>query len=192
MGRSAAWSVTADTALSRACPPTLRVAIDNLAFAVPEGTGEEFVETGTAPIGLNERLDLSGSFAARWNEAGQEICSATSSSVVKDIERPRFAASSAVRPQAFSGDEAARLMALMGASVKNMHLMVEGSRHRRKSCSLLRLQRMGVSPDEARRQMGMMSQMMLAGVLGAGRRRRALAEAVGQFLENPGELRVCC
>ena len=38
--------------------------------------------------------------------------------------------------------------------------------------------------------MGMMSQMMLPAMLGGGPQAQGLAEAVGQFLENPGELEI--
>ncbi|KPQ10050.1 MAG: hypothetical protein HLUCCO17_12295 [Saliniramus fredricksonii] len=180
-------SVTADTPY-QGVPTNLRVAIDNLAFDLPEGTGEEFVETARA-FGY-ERLDLSGSFAARWNEAGQEIVLSDLSFSGEDIGAASLrGVIGGVGPQAFSGDEAARLMALMGASVKNLHLMVE-DRGIAEILLTLQAAEMGVSPDEARQQMGMMSQMMLPAMLGGGPQAQGLAEAVGQFLENPGELEI--
>lgn len=180
-------SVTADTPY-RGVPTNLRVAIDNLVFDLPEGTGEEVVEMARS-FGY-ERLDLSAGFAARWNEAGQEIVLSDLSFSGEDIGAASLrGVIGGVGPQAFTGDETTRLMALMGASVKNLHLMVE-DRGIAEILLTLQAAEMGVSPDEARQQMGMMSQMMLPAILGGGPNAQNLAEAVGRFLENPGELEI--
>ena len=180
-------SVTADTPY-QGVPTNLRVAIDNLAFDLPEGTGEEFIEMARG-FGY-ERLDLSAGFAARWNEAGQEIVLSDLSFSGEDIGAVSLrGVIGGVGPQAFSGDEATRLMALMGATVKNLHLMVE-DRGIAEILLTLQAAEMGVSPDQARQQLGMMSQMMLPAILGGGPQAQSLAQAVGRFLENPGELEI--
>ncbi|MCC5976714.1 MAG: hypothetical protein JJU21_01505 [Salinarimonas sp.] len=180
-------SITADTPYE-GVPTNLRLAIDNLAFDLPAGTGEEFIEMARG-FGY-ERLDLSGNFAARWNEAGQEIVLSDLSFSGEEIGSVALrGVIGGVGPEVFSGDETMRLMALMGATVKNLHLMVED---RGIAEILLSLQaaEMGVSPDQARQQLGMMSQMMLPAILGGGPQAQGLAEAVGRFLENPGELEI--
>lgn len=180
-------SVTAD-APYEGVPTNLRLSIDNLAFDLPEGTGEEFIDMARG-FGY-ERLDLSAGFAARWNEAGQELVLSDLSVSGVDIGSVSLRGTiGGVGPQAFTGDEATRLMALMGATVKNLHLMVE-DRGIAEILLTLQAAEMGVSPDQARQQLGMMSQMMLPAILGGGPQAQSLAEAVGQFLENPGELEI--
>ncbi len=180
-------SITADTPFE-GIPTNLRLSINNLAFDLPEGTGEEFIEMARG-FGY-ERLDLSADFAARWNEAGQEIVLSDLSFSGEDIGSVSLrGVIGGVGPQAFTGDEAARLMALMGASVKNLHVMVE-DRGIAEILLTVQAAEMGVSPDEARQQLGMMSQMMLPAMLGGGPQAQNLAEAVGSFLENPGELEI--
>lgn len=180
-------SVTADTPYE-GVPTNLRLSIDNLAFDLPEGTGEEFIEMARG-FGY-ERLDLSAGFAARWNQAGQELVLSDLSVSGVDIGSVSLRGTiGGVGPQVFAGDEAMRLMALMGASVKNLHLMVE-DRGIAEILLTLQAAEMGVSPDQARQQLGMMSQMMLPAILGGGPQAQSLAQAVGQFLENPGELEI--
>ena len=180
-------SFTADTPYE-GIPTNLRLSIDNLAFDLPDGTGEEFIEMARG-FGY-ERLNLSAGFAARWNQAGQEIILSDLSVSGVDIGSVSLRGTiGGVGAQAFSGDEAARIMALMGATVKNLHLMLE-DRGIAEILLTLQAAEMGVSPDQARQQLGMMSQMMLPAILGGGPQAQGLAEAVSRFLENPGELEI--
>lgn len=180
-------SVTADEPYN-GLPTNLRLSIGNLAFDLPEDSGEEFVEQ-LRGIGY-ERLDVSGALAARWNETANEIVITEVSLGGVDIGSLALrGVLGGVGPDLFSADDDERMGALFSAAVKNVHLMFE---NRGVVEQLLALQAdgMGMRPEDVAMQFGAMAEGMLPAMLGGSDQARALGQAVAAFLRSPGEIEI--
>jgi len=169
-------------------PTNSRFAFDEVAFDLPADTGEPNVERLRA-LGY-ERINVSGAIATRWNQAANEL-------VINEIAfSGEDMGSIALRgvlgnmsENIFSPNQAVAMVALMGGTVKNVHLTIdnEGLAER-----VLEMQAsdMGTTADALRMQFGMMATAMLPAMLGNSEQARALSQAIGQFVANPGELEI--
>src|SRR5918993_1876005 len=105
-------------------PTNLRLAFDNVTFAVPPNAQDDGLKT-LAALGYGA-LDLSLVTAASWNEAGNELVvrevsvrgadmgSAVLRGVLTDVGR-----------DVFNPDSAVAAAALVGARARNVHLTIE-------------------------------------------------------------------
>ncbi len=169
-------------------PTNMRFALDNLMIDLPGGTGEDAIEQLRA-LGY-ERLDFSTNIAARWNETAEEVVISDISFSGEDMASISLrGVIGGIGEDAFIGDEATRMMAMMGASAKNMQLLVED---RGIADRLLAMQAamMGTDPAGAREQLGALTQLMLPEMLGGSAQARELAGQIAVFVQNPGELEI--
>ncbi|WP_349367407.1 hypothetical protein [Salinarimonas sp.] len=182
-----AFEMTADEPVN-GTPSNIRVGFDNLAFAIPKKS-EEDAAVQLLALGYGD-LDLSGVFAARWNQETEEVVIEEVS--ISGVEMGRFALSGAfggIGPEAFAGDETAMMMAWLGATAKSMQISVsdEGFAER---VLAFQADEQGVPAEDLRAQAAMMSRAMLPAMLGGTAEARALGDALAAFVEAPGELDV--
>ncbi|MGP9818942.1 hypothetical protein ACTZWW_02910 [Salinarimonas sp. NSM] len=183
----ATFAMTADDVVD-GVPSSLRARFDNLAFALPEGSGQGRVAQLRA-LGYEE-VDLSGAFAARWNAAEQTL--AIEEAVLTGVDMGRFGLAAEfgnIGAGIFSGDQMAAMMAAAAATALSFSVSIadEGLTER-----LLDMQagRMGVGADDLRGMGVMAARTMVPAQLGATPEAIALGEALATFLEAPGELDV--
>ncbi|TVR07255.1 MAG: hypothetical protein EA385_13365 [Salinarimonadaceae bacterium] len=182
-----ALSMTADEPVN-GLPTNIRFSFSNLAFDLPEDSGEEFVEQ-MREFGY-ERVDLSGALGMRWNEATNEIVVSDVSFGGADIGALSLrGVVGGVGPGLFSADEDERMSTLFSATVKNVHLMFE---NRGVVEQLLALQAtdLGMSAEEVAMQFSVMAEGMLPMMLGGSDQARGLGQAIGAFLKAPGEIEI--
>jgi hypothetical protein len=169
-------------------PTNLRLAIDDLAFDIP-ADAEEDALVRLRDLGY-ERLDVSGALATRWNEATNELV--ISEMAFSGDEMGSIALRGAlgnVTQDVFSANQAASMAALMGGTVKNLHLLLEDDGLVQRILEM-QASEMGSTADALRMQFGMMATAMLPAMLGNSEQARELGQAVGQFLSQPGELEI--
>lgn len=169
-------------------PTNIRFALDNLVIDLPPGTGEDSVEQLRA-LGY-ERLDISTNIAARWNKPAREVVISDISFTGEDMGAISLrGVIGGIGEEAFSGDETARLIAMMGVTAKNAQLVIED---RGIADRLLGMQAamMGVDPAAARQQLGALTQLMLPEMLGGTPEARQLANELSRFVQDPGELEI--
>lgn len=180
-----AFEVIADAPLN-GTPTNVRMSFDALAFALPKKSDDEATAQLVA-MGY-DALDLSGVFAARWDADASEVLIEEAS--ISGVEMGSFAVSGAfgnIGPEAFAADETAMMMAWLGATAKSVELSIvdAGLADR-----LLAMQadEQGVPAETLREQGAMMARGMLPAMLGGTPESRALGDALGAFVTEPGEL----
>ncbi len=179
--------ITAD-APHEGIPTNFRFAFDNVAFDVPADSGVEGLEQVRA-LGY-ERIDVSGVFASQWNKATNEVVITEFSFSGEEMGSVALRGVLGNMTEAITNpDQDVAKAAVMNGTLKNVHLMIddEGLAER-----LLERQaeEMGATPDALRMQFGMMATAMMPAMLGGSAQAQALAEAVGAFIAEPGELEV--
>ncbi|WP_156917643.1 hypothetical protein [Salinarimonas rosea] len=183
----AAFAMTADD-LVEGTPTSIRASFDNLAFALPEGSGQGRAAQLRA-LGYDE-VDLSGAFAARWNPQEQTL--AIEEAVLTGVEMGRFGLAAEfgnIGPGVFSGDQMAAMMAAAAATARKVSVSIADAGLTER---LLEMQagRMGATADDLRGQGVMLARTMVPAALGGTPEALALGEALATFLEAPGELDV--
>jgi hypothetical protein len=179
--------VTADKPVN-GIPTNLRMAVENVTFAVPPNTQEEGLKD-LAAMGYG-KLDLSFVTAASWSEPGNEL-------VVREVSMRGADMGSAVLrgvlanvgKDAFSTDSAVAAVALMGATAKNLHLTIENKGLLERVIAQ-EAKKQKKSPEELRREYGMAAAIAVPAMLGNSAAARSLGQAVARFVAKPGRLTI--
>lgn len=179
--------ITADKPLN-GVPTQLRIAIDSLALAIDDKAEAEGLKQ-LASMGY-KTLDLSLSLVSAWNEATSEIevrqlalrgvdmGAATLRGTVGNVTR-----------DAFDADTAVAVVALIGATYKNLDLTIEnGGLFQRLVAAEAR--KKGKSPDAIRVELGAAAAIAIPAMLGNSPKAKALGQTVARFAAKPGRLRL--
>jgi len=169
-------------------PTNTRVALENVAFAIPQDSTEQGLKD-LAAMGYSN-LDLSLVAAARWNEADKEI-------VLSEISMRGVEMGSAVLrgvlgnvgKEAFSADKAVSTVALLGATVRSLTLTVENAGLFERVV-VHEARKRDTSPDELRRELGMGAALAVPMLLGNSTATKTLSQAVARFVAKPGRLTI--
>jgi hypothetical protein len=169
-------------------PTNLRLAVENVTFAVPPNPQDDGLRT-LAALGYGA-LDLSLVSAASWNEVGNEL-------VVREVSVRGAEMGSAVLRgvladvgrDVFSPDSAVAAAALVGARARNLHLTIEnkGLFERVIAAESRKGQK---SPEDLRREYGMAAAVAVPAMLGNAPAARSLGQAVARFVAKPGRLTI--
>lgn len=169
-------------------PTDLRMAMRNMAFAVPPGTSENGLKN-LAAMGYTS-LNLSFLTAVGWNERSNEL-------VVREVSLSGADMGAAtlrgvlggVSKDVFNPDSAVALVALVGATAKNLDLAIENKGlFERAVAEAARQQKR--SPDDLRREYGMAAAVAIPAILGSSQASRTLGQAVARFIAKPGRLTI--
>jgi hypothetical protein len=179
--------VTADKPVN-GIPTNLRMAVENVTFAVPPNSQEEGVKD-LAALGYRD-LDLSFVTAMSWNEPGSEL-------VVREVSARGADMGSAVlrgvlanvNKDVFNPDSAIALVALVGATARNLDLTIENKGlFERVIANEARKQKK--SPEDLRREYGMAAAIAVPSILGNSASAKAVGQAVARFVARPGRLNI--
>ncbi|HEY8565381.1 MAG TPA: hypothetical protein VIL65_07770 [Beijerinckiaceae bacterium] len=167
-------------------PTNIRLAVQNLAFAVPQGTKEsgfkELSEMGY------KTADFSFVTAASWNEPGSELVVREVSLAGTDMATVTLrGVLGSISKDVFNADSAVALVALVNATARNAELTVEnkGLFERLVANEAKKQKR---SPEELRREYGMGAAIAVPAVLGNSASAKAIGQAVARFVAKPGRL----
>ena len=169
-------------------PTNGRFAFEKIAFDLPADTGEESIER-LRELGY-ERINVSGAVAARWNQPANELVISEVSFSGEDMGSIALrGVLGSMSENIFSPNQAVAMVALMGGTVKNLHLMIDNEGLAERVIEM-QAKDMGTTADALRMQFGMMATAMLPAMLGNSEQARALSQAIGQFVASPGELEI--
>jgi hypothetical protein len=179
--------VTADKPVN-GIPTNLRLAVENVTFAVPPNSQEEGFKD-LAAMGYG-KLDLSMVTAASWNEPGNEL-------VVREVSvRGADMGSAVLRGvlanvgrDVFNPDSAVAAIALMGATAKNLHLTIENKGLFERVIAQ-EGKKQKKSPEDLRREYGMAAAVAVPAMLGSSSQAKAVGQAVARFVAKPGRLTI--
>ena len=169
-------------------PTNLRLAVENVTFAVPSNAQDDGLKT-LAALGYGT-LDLSLVTAASWNEAGSELVvrevsvrgtdmgSAVLRGVLADVGR-----------DVFNPDGAVAAAALVGARARNLHLTIENKGLFERVIAA-EARKGKKSPEELRREYGMAAAVAVPAMLGNAPAAKTLGQAVARFIAKPGRLTI--
>jgi hypothetical protein len=179
--------VTADKPVN-GIPTDLRVGVRNLALAVPPDSTENGLRE-LAAMGY-KALDLSFLTAANWNEPANELVVREVSVSGADMGRTTLkGVLGNVGRDAFNADSAVALVALVGATARNLDLTVENKGlFERALAEAARKQKR--SPDDLRREYGMAAAVAIPAVLGSSPAAKSLGQAIARFVAKPGRLAI--
>jgi hypothetical protein len=179
--------VTADKPVN-GIPTNLRMVFENVSFAVPPNSQENGVKE-LAAMGYRD-VDLSFVTAASWNEPGNEL-------VVREVSiRGADMGSAVLRgvlanvdKDVFNPDSAIALVALLGATARNLDLTIENKGlFERVIANEARKQKK--SPEDLRREYGMAAAIAVPSILGNSASAKAVGQAVARFVARPGRLNI--
>jgi hypothetical protein len=169
-------------------PTNLRLAFENVTFAVPPNAQDDGLKT-LAALGYGA-LDLSLVTAASWNEAGNEL-------VVREVSvRGADMGSAVLRGvltdvghDVFNPDSAVAAAALVGARARNLHLTIEnkGLFERVIASEARKGKKAG---EELRREYGMAAAIAVPAMLGNAPAAKTLGQAVARFIAKPNRLTI--
>ena len=177
--------VTADKPVD-GIPSNLRLSLQNLAFPVPPNTKEEGLKD-IAALGY-KTLDVSFTAAASWNEPGNELVVREVSTKIEDMGLVSLrGVLGSVTKDVFSTDSAIAMVALVGATAKNVDLTVEnGGLFDRYLAQESKKQKK--TPEALRREFGTMAAVGIPALLGNSQQAKSIGQAVGRFIAKPGRL----
>lgn len=177
--------VTADQPLN-GIPTNLRLAVENVTFAIPSDSAEEGLKD-LAAMGYRA-LDVSWTTAASWNEPGNELVvrevsvrgdqmgSVTLRGVLGNVSR-----------DVFNPDSALAMVALIGATAKSLDVTVE-NRGLFERVIATEAKKSGSSGEKLRRDYGMAAAVGVPTMLGNSASAKAIGQAVARFIAKPGRL----
>jgi hypothetical protein len=179
--------VTADKPVN-GVPTDLRMAMQNMSFAVPPDTTENGLKD-LAAMGY-KALDLSFLTAASWNEPGSELLVREVSLSGADMGRATLrGVLGNVGKDVFNPDSAVALVALVGATAKTLDLTVENKGlFERAIAEAARKQKR--SPDDLRREYGIAAAVAAPAILGSSPSAKSLGQAIARFIAKPGRLSI--
>jgi hypothetical protein len=169
-------------------PTALRISTDRLTMAIPPGEKQEGLKDLVA-MGYKE-LDLSSAFEARWSEAttdltigqiglqGVNMGSVTLRGLLGNISK-----------EIFSGDSTSAQIALMGATAKQLTLVVENKGLFEKALEYQAKSRKK-SVDQIRKEYAAAAQMGIPAMIGASPAAKQIATAVAKFVARPNRLTI--
>lgn len=179
-------SLTADKSIN-GVPTNVSFGIENLAFSIPPGADDAAQEL--VSLGYRD-IDVSGAVAASWNEPGNEvIIREVSVSGAKMGKVALRGVLGGVTKDAFDPDQGVAMVALLGATAKNLHLTLANDGLVEKLIAR-EAKKQGLSADTFRTQLAAMATTMGPAFLGNSAQAKKLGQAVGRFLAKPGELTV--
>ena len=179
-------TLTADRSIN-GVPTNVSFGIENLAFSIPPGADDAAQEL--VSLGYRD-IDVSGALAASWNEPGNEvILREVSVSGAKMGKVALRGVLGGVTKDAFDPDQGVAMVALLGATAKNLHLTLANDGLIEKLIAR-EAKKQGLSADTLRTQLAAMATTMGPAFLGNSAQAKKLGQAVGRFLAKPGELTV--
>lgn len=160
-------------------PTSAVVSVDNLALKLPEHSSEEGIKFIKA-LGYNA-IDMSAKVAARWDEPSREITISDVSLSGAGMGGVRLNGKvGGIGPEALSADKDTVLVALMGATAKSLSLKVDNTGLAEKLLAYQARQQ-NRKPEEIRKELATMAQMVVPMLLGPSDDSRAIAGALSKF-----------
>ncbi|MCA0422998.1 MAG: hypothetical protein LCH61_06690 [Proteobacteria bacterium] len=160
-------------------PTNAVISLDNLALKLPEHSSEEGIKFIKA-LGYNN-VDLSAKIAARWDEPTREITISDVSVSGAGMGGVRLNGTiGGIGPDALSADKDTALVALMGATAKSVSLRIDNTGLAEKLLAYQGRQQ-SRKPEEIRKELATMAQMVIPMVLGSSDESRAVAGALSKF-----------
>jgi hypothetical protein len=179
--------VTADKPVN-GVPTNLRIAVNNVTFAIPGDSTEEGLRD-LAALGY-KAVDLSWATAMSWNEAGNEL-------VVREIAA-RGAGMGSVRlrgvvgnvtKDVFDVDNAVALISLLGATAKNVDLTIENDGLFERVIAQ-EAEKNKTTAESLRREYGMAAAVAIPAMLGNSASAKSIGQAVAKFIAKPVRLNI--
>jgi hypothetical protein len=179
--------ITADKPLN-GIPTNVRVALDHMTFELPPDTNEDGFKELLA-MGY-KALDVSLATAASWNEPGSEI-------VLREVSVRGTDMGSAllrgvignVGKEVFDVDPAVAMVAVIGATARNLELRVENNGLFERLLAQ-QAKKQGKSAEDLRREYGVAAAAVIPALLGNSPNAKSLGQAIGRFVAKPGRLTI--
>jgi hypothetical protein len=177
--------MTADRLLN-GVPTNIAAAVDSLSLPIQPGTKQEGLRE-LAEMGY-QTLDLSAKVAATWHEAANEI--RISEASLRGMEMGSIVLRGVlggVTRDLFSPDSAVAAVALVGATAQRLDLVLQNNGLFDK-LTVWQSKAQKKSPEDLRREYGMMASLGISSVLGNSAQAKAVAQAVARFVAKPNRL----
>lgn len=176
------------TSYLQGVPTNIATSLRNFIFEIPAGTKESGLRDLIA-LGFRT-LDMSATLRTRWNEAERVIAVETLSAQGTGMGAVNIKANigNAIR-ELFAGDPTMMQIAAMGLTAKDIEIKLDNSGLIEKLIAR-EAQKQGKKPEDLRRDLGAMANIMIPGMLGGGAAAQAVANAVSAFLAKPGSLTI--
>jgi hypothetical protein len=179
--------ITADKPIN-GIPSNLRFAVDNFTFAIPADAKEDGLRE-LAAMGYR-LLDVSFGTAASWSEPGSEV-------VLREVSvRGADMGSAVLRgvignvgKDVFNVDPAVAMVALIGATARNVELRIENNGLFERLLGE-QAKKQNKSADDLRREYGMAAAIVIPQLLGNSSAAKTLGQAVARFVAKPGRLTI--
>jgi hypothetical protein len=179
--------ITADKPLN-GIPTNVRVALDHMTSELPPDTNEDGSKELLA-MGY-KALDVSLATAASWNEPGSEI-------VLREVSVRGTDMGSAllrgvignVGKEVFDVDPAVAMVAVIGATARNLELRVENNGLFERLLAQ-QAKKQGKSAEDLRREYGVAAAAVIPALLGNSPNAKSLGQAIGRFVAKPGRLTI--
>lgn len=167
-------------------PTDIQSRLSNFVIDVPTAAKESGLKELLA-LGY-KTIDASAALAAKWNEQSSTIAITNLSAQGAGMGAVNIKATigNAIK-ELFLGDPTMMQVAAMGLTAKDLEVKVDNAGIFEKVIAR-QAQQQGKKPEELRRNMGAMANIVIPGVLGGGEAAQNVANAVSAFLAKPGSL----
>lgn len=169
-------------------PTNISTKAQNFVFDIPANTKDNGMREIMA-LGY-KALDVSAALSAKWNESSNTINIENLSAQGAGMGAVNIKATigNAIK-ELFIGDPTMMQIAALGLTAKDLEVKVDNSGLLEKVVAR-EAQKQGKKPEEFRRDMGAMANLVIPGLLGGGEAAQTVANAVSAFLAKPGSLLV--
>lgn len=167
-------------------PTNLRVGVEGFSLAIPPNATEQGLRDLLA-MGY-DRLDLSWLLALSWNEPGNELLVRELTLNGKDMGGVSLrGVLGSVTRDVFDPDATLAMVALVGATAKNLELSVENKGFFERAIAE-QARKQKKSPEDLRRELGIGAAIAVPALLGSSTSAKSIGQAVARFVAKPDRL----
>lgn len=178
--------VTADRP-QNGIPTNVRLALSNFAMPIAPGTKQEGLRD-LAALGY-AGIDLSFMTAASWQEPGELVIREISTRMAEGGSITLKGLLGNVTRDVFDPDSAVAVVALIGATARNLELKVENDGLFDRVLAQQARQQ-GKTAEAMRREFATVAAVGIPALLGNSPQAKTIAQAIGRFVARPGRLTI--
>lgn len=174
------------SAYMQGIPTNISTRLRNFVFDIPPASKDNGLREILA-MGY-KAIDASASLSAKWNEQANTISieNLSAQSAGMGSVAVKATIGNAIK-ELFLGDPTMMQVAALGLTAKDIEIKIDNSGVFEKAIAR-QAQQQGKKPEDLRRDMGAMANIVIPGMLGGGAAAQTVANAVSAFLAKPGSL----
>ncbi|WP_342362579.1 hypothetical protein [Terrarubrum flagellatum] len=167
-------------------PTNISTQMRNFVFEIPANTKDDGLLQIVA-LGY-KAIDASAGLQAKWNEQTKTISidNLSAQGAGMGAVNVKGTIGNAIK-ELFTGDPTMMQVAALGLTAKDLEIKVDNAGLLEKLIAR-EAQKQGKKPDDFRRDMGAMANVIIPGMMGGGEAAQTVANAVSAFLAKPGSL----